>query len=68
MSRSETVVLLALGLAACTSVAQPTVEQGTGPDPVLPPAKKELVPTVQVAKATGWPSGPARRSRPTEPA
>ena len=57
MSRSETVVLLALGLAACTSVAQLTVEQGTGPDPVLPPFKKEVVPTVNVAKATGWPAG-----------
>jgi glucose/arabinose dehydrogenase len=32
------------------------VEQGTGPDPVLPPLKKELVPTVNVAKATGWPA------------
>ncbi|MEO8485940.1 MAG: sorbosone dehydrogenase family protein [Betaproteobacteria bacterium] len=57
MTRSEIVVLLALGVAACSSVANLSVEQGMGPEPVLPPPDRSLIPTVQVATATGWPSG-----------
>jgi glucose/arabinose dehydrogenase len=57
MTRSECLVLAALGLVACTSVAQLPVERGMGPDPVLPPPRKELIPTVQVADAKGWPPG-----------
>ena len=59
MNRYEIAVLLALGLAACAGVAQLPIEQGMGPDPVLPPPSKELIPTVKVADATGWPAGKA---------
>jgi glucose/arabinose dehydrogenase len=34
-----------------------SVAQGTGPNPALPKPAKTLVPTVQVAEATGWPAG-----------
>lgn len=50
--------LLALGLvAACGDTAQLHVAQGVGPAPVLPQPTKSLIPTVNVAKAIGWPSG-----------
>ncbi|HEX9955568.1 MAG TPA: sorbosone dehydrogenase family protein [Allosphingosinicella sp.] len=41
-----------------------SVAQGTGPNPALPKPAKTLVPTVQVAEATGWPTG----GQPTAPA
>src|SRR5262245_15282457 len=49
---------LALGSpAACTEKAELPVEAGMGPNPTLPPPKKPLMPTVQVATARGWPQG-----------
>ena len=30
---------------------------GFGPDPTLPPPDRTLIPTVQIAPATGWPPG-----------
>ena len=45
-------------LAACSDKATETTEAGTGPDPKLPsPVPTILIPTVNVAKAVGWPSG-----------
>lgn len=44
------------GVAGCGSVAQLPVEAGVGPDPALPPPTQSLIPTVHVAKATGWPA------------
>ncbi|HEV7242920.1 MAG TPA: PQQ-dependent sugar dehydrogenase, partial [Thermoanaerobaculia bacterium] len=43
-------------LVACESARLP-VEAGMGPNPQLPPPKKTLIPTVQVAPAKGWPAG-----------
>ena len=48
-------------LAACSHTAELPVSAGSGPDPVLPPPADHLIPTVNVAPATGWPAG----SRPT---
>jgi glucose/arabinose dehydrogenase len=48
---------LALGLAAlagCGSVAELPVTAGMGPDPSLPPPQREIIPTINVAEATGW--------------
>src|SRR6185503_868365 len=39
------------------STAQLPFSAGVGPEPQLPPAQKEVVPTVNVAEATGWPQG-----------
>jgi glucose/arabinose dehydrogenase len=41
-----------------------SVAQGTGPNPVLPNPAKTLLPTVQIAQATGWPDGEAPRPAP----
>jgi glucose/arabinose dehydrogenase len=42
------------GLVACGTVAQLPITATVGPDPTLPPPQKELIPTVNVAEATGW--------------
>jgi glucose/arabinose dehydrogenase len=51
------VALLTLSLASCGDEATLPVEAGTGPDPKLPAPQQTLIPTVDIAKATGWPSG-----------
>ena len=49
---------LALPLAACKDPQDAvTAEQSYGPSPVLPAPQKSWMPTVNVAKAVGWPSG-----------
>ncbi len=50
------IALLAL-CTACGETATLQVEDGTGPNPTLPPPNKTLIPTVHVATATGWPAG-----------
>lgn len=49
--------LLMTGLVACAAHAQETGPVGYGYNPALPKPEKALVPTVKVAKATGWPEG-----------
>jgi glucose/arabinose dehydrogenase len=46
-----------LALASCGGTANLQVADGTGPNPKLPPPDKSLVPLVNIAPATGWPSG-----------
>jgi glucose/arabinose dehydrogenase len=48
---------LALPLAACNEQETATAEQSYGPEPTLPAPEKSLIPTVNVAKAVGWPAG-----------
>ena len=56
--RNVFLLLAALGLvAACMGSARLPFSAGVGPEPQLPPAEKELIPTVNVAKARGWPEG-----------
>ena len=54
-------MLSALGasllFAACGRSARLTVDQGTGPTPVLPKPSISMLPTIKVATATGWASG-----------
>jgi hypothetical protein len=50
---------IALGLAAlagCGGIAQLPVAAGMGPDPTLPPPQREIIPTINIAEATGWPA------------
>ena len=51
----------ALGLGAVYATwgdsATVSVEQGFGPDPALPKPVKTLLPTIEIAEATGWPAG-----------
>ena len=44
-----------LCLAACSETARLSVRDGMGPDPQLPAPVQGLVPTVNVADASGWP-------------
>src|SRR5665213_2630226 len=48
---------VALGLAACAGPALIADTATMGPNPVLPPPQHSLIPTVNVARATGWPEG-----------
>jgi glucose/arabinose dehydrogenase len=49
---------LALPLAACNDPQDGvTAEQSFGPSPILPAPQKAWMPTVNVAKAVGWPAG-----------
>jgi glucose/arabinose dehydrogenase len=48
---------LALLLTACNEQETATVGQTFGPKPTLVEPEKSLVPTVNVAKAIGWPAG-----------
>ena len=57
--RSAMLMIAALGLSACGEHATLPVAAGVGPDPVLPPPDQTLIPTVNVAPATGWPEGAA---------
>ncbi len=41
----------------CMHTAQLPFSAGVGPDPTLPPPSKELIPTVHIAPAKGWPTG-----------
>ncbi|TAK60447.1 sorbosone dehydrogenase family protein [Methylobacter sp.] len=48
--------MVATILAACGEVAQLPASAGVGPHPQLPPPNPTLFPTVNVAKAIGWPT------------
>ncbi|MDP2411648.1 MAG: sorbosone dehydrogenase family protein [Pseudolabrys sp.] len=48
---------MALGLAACGDVSKLPEQATTGPNPTLPEPTKSWFPTVNIAKATGWPEG-----------
>lgn len=52
-----TTATLMLSLAGCGDVAKLPVASGYGPNPALPEPNKSLIPTVNIAEATGWPDG-----------
>src|SRR6516225_3458102 len=51
------VASLTLPLGACNGQETATVEQTFGSSPALPEPENTLIPTVNVAKAIGWPAG-----------
>jgi glucose/arabinose dehydrogenase len=51
------VTIAALALSGCGDNAKLPSQAGYGPNPTLPKAKKETIPTMNVATATGWPAG-----------
>jgi glucose/arabinose dehydrogenase len=51
--------LCVLCIAACTERAQLAPEASIGPQPELPAPRKNLIPTVDIAPAEGWPQGAA---------
>ncbi|MBO9882759.1 sorbosone dehydrogenase family protein [Xanthomonas sp. D-109] len=46
-------------LAACGDTAKHAIEDGMGPDPVLPDPVKRMIPTVKVAEVKRWADGAA---------
>jgi glucose/arabinose dehydrogenase len=50
-------LIVVVGLFGCSGLANVPSEATVGPDPKLPPPQKSLIPTVNVAEATGWPAG-----------
>jgi glucose/arabinose dehydrogenase len=48
-------VVLALG--GCASTARLSVDDGSGTNPRLPAPDTSLIPTIEIAKAVGWPHG-----------
>ncbi|WP_295972117.1 sorbosone dehydrogenase family protein [uncultured Xanthomonas sp.] len=46
-------------LAACGDTAKHSIEEGMGPDPVLPDPVKRMIPTVKVAEVKRWADGAA---------
>ncbi|MEA2742036.1 MAG: hypothetical protein QOG25_407, partial [Acetobacteraceae bacterium] len=44
-------------LAGCGDEATLPASAGIGPDPQLPPPHQTLIPTVNIAPATGWAAG-----------
>ena len=48
---------VAVGLAGCNEQETAMAEQTYGAKPALPAPEKSLIPTVNVAKAVGWPAG-----------
>jgi glucose/arabinose dehydrogenase len=49
--------VLIAALSGCAEHATLPVEAGTGPNPTLPAPNHTLIPTVNIAKASGWPPG-----------
>lgn len=56
-SSSFVVAALAMTLAACGTESKLDPGAGYGPNPVLPEPGRSLLPTVNIAEATGWPAG-----------
>ncbi|WPO98960.1 sorbosone dehydrogenase family protein [Pseudomonas sp. HR96] len=59
-TRLALLITLATALTALTACGESStlqVSDGTGPSPKLPEPNKTLVPTVNIAKAVGWPAG-----------
>ena len=54
---TSSVFALALLLAGCGDTAKIPEEATVGPNPTLPQPTETTIPTVKIAKATGWPEG-----------
>lgn len=52
-------IALVLSMSACGGGQSIAPDARTGPDPALPPPESNLIPTVKIAPATGWPDGAA---------
>jgi len=51
-------------LGGCGDTAHLKVSDGSGPLPQLPPPRQSLIPTVNIAPATGWPHGAKPKAAP----
>ncbi|HCJ30683.1 MAG TPA: sorbosone dehydrogenase [Pseudomonas sp.] len=55
---------LAFGLSGCGDIAKLPVDSGYGPNPALPEPNKSMIPTINIAEATGWPEGATPQAAP----
>ncbi|HEX6998557.1 MAG TPA: sorbosone dehydrogenase family protein [Gammaproteobacteria bacterium] len=63
MRRSAPTAALALIAIVHGARGDPTVTPpGVGPDPALPPPDPQLIPTIEIASAVGWPQGATPRA------
>src|SRR5450830_1891928 len=65
--RQRTVLLIgvmAVLVVACTEVATLPISAGTGPQPLLPAPRRTLIPTVNIAPATGSPDAATPQAAP----
>jgi glucose/arabinose dehydrogenase len=51
------IACLSVLLAACGDTAKLPEQASTGPNPPIPEPNISLIPTVNIATATGWPNG-----------
>ena len=56
-TRVAAVLVAALAVSACGESAKLSVDDGTGASPQLPAPNPTLIPTLNFAKAVGWPAG-----------
>jgi glucose/arabinose dehydrogenase len=56
VARAALLLTFTLILGAC-DVADVPDEQAQGPSPKIPPPSEALIPTINIARATGWPQG-----------
>src|SRR4051794_34422752 len=57
IARFADVGFITVPLVACAEQSKIPEEQSFGPSPILPPPTREVIPTVNIAKAKGWPEG-----------
>lgn len=57
VARTTLALACVLAVTACGERATLTVAAGTGAQPTLPAPNPTLIPTVNIAPATGWPAG-----------
>ncbi len=50
-------LVLVIGLAGCGDMAKLPPMADVGPEPTLPPPVRQMIPTVNIAPAQGWPAG-----------
>ncbi len=62
--RGTVILVMAASLAGCMESAQLAPSASIGGNPELPPPRKTLLPTVNIAPAKGWPAGVTPKAGP----
>ena len=57
VSRLGWVAISSLAVLGCGEIARLPISARIGPRPTLPKPVRRLIPTINVARATGWPAG-----------
>lgn len=57
LSRHGWVAISSLAVLGCGDIARLPISAGIGPHPTLPKPVRRLIPTINIARAKGWPAG-----------